>query len=214
MGKTPEDTLSARFYLPMGRGAALSLGLHGLVLGALVLGRAPVLPAGVLPVTIELSFGQAAEAVPAPEPPAPARPRAAPARMPVQRRPALAPARAPGSPTAAPAQDDAAMAAAAAAGPSPNWLAALVAWLAAHRHYPEEARRDGVEGAAVVRFTVDREGRVLAVALLRGSGSEALDGAAVAMLSGARVPPFPAEMPGAEQTVTVPIQYRLERGRP
>ncbi len=64
----------------------------------------------------------------------------------------------------------------------------------------------------MVRFTVDREGRVLAVALLRGSGSAALDGAAVSMLSGARVPPFPGDMPGAAQTVTVPIQYRLERG--
>src|SRR5208337_5196106 len=60
-----------------------------------------------------------------------------------------------------------------AAQPAPitaDWQRALGSWLAAHKTYPDEARRRGEEGHAVLRFTVDRSGRVLAVALASGSG--------------------------------------------
>jgi periplasmic protein TonB len=72
------------------------------------------------------------------------------------------------------------------------------------------ARRLGQEGAVAVRFTVDRDGRVLNVNLIRSSGSEVLDQAAQAMLHNVRLPPFPPEMLQAQQTVTVSIRYRLD----
>lgn len=87
---------------------------------------------------------------------------------------------------------------------APGWNALLVAWLAANRRYPEEARRRSVEGEVTVRFSVAADGRVTDVAITAGSGSSALDGAAVAMLRGAKVPP-----PGTDVTRTVRIRYRL-----
>jgi protein TonB len=61
----------------------------------------------------------------------------------------------------------------------------------------------------VVRFTVDRDGRVADVALVTSSGSRILDAAAQAMLRGASLPPFPGDMPQDHAIVTVPIRYSL-----
>ena len=94
---------------------------------------------------------------------------------------------------------------------SPRWRAALSAWLQSHRTYPDEARRNNDEGAVLIRFVVDREGHVVSVAVMQGSGHPSLDEAAIAMLRGARLPPFPPDMAQAMTTVTVPIRYRLER---
>ena len=63
----------------------------------------------------------------------------------------------------------------------------------------------------MIRFTVGRDGRVLSYALAAGSGSGVLDEAAQAMFRNARLPPFPATMPEAQVTVTVPIRFVLER---
>jgi protein TonB len=93
---------------------------------------------------------------------------------------------------------------------SPSWLAGVSAWLLAHRSYPEMARPLWQQGTVVVHFTVDREGHVLDVSLMHGSGTEALDQAAQELLRNARLPPFPADMKLPQQSVTVPIRYRLE----
>jgi periplasmic protein TonB len=98
---------------------------------------------------------------------------------------------------------------AAAAPIAPNWESELANWLAAHRTYPEEARRHGEQGRVTVRFTVDRNGRVLDVELVKGTGSASLDDAARAMLQAASVPPFPSTMPEQRITVTVQIRYQL-----
>lgn len=86
----------------------------------------------------------------------------------------------------------------------------LSAWLQRNRRYPEAARRRNEQGTVVVRFTVGRSGQVLSVSLVQGSGSDTLDEAAQAVLRGATLPPFPADMPQAQQTLTVPIRYRLQ----
>jgi protein TonB len=91
-----------------------------------------------------------------------------------------------------------------------SWLAGVSAWLLAHRTYPEMAREQGREGTVVVRMTVDPEGRVVDVNLVRGSGTESLDNAAQALVRNAHLPPFPPDMRLSQQSVTVPIRYRLE----
>ena len=93
---------------------------------------------------------------------------------------------------------------------SPSWLAGVSAWLLAHRSYPEIAKRLRQQGTVVVHFVVDREGRVLEVTLVHGSGTEALDQAAQELLRNARLPAFPPDMKLSQQSVTVPIRYRLE----
>jgi protein TonB len=92
---------------------------------------------------------------------------------------------------------------------SADWQQALSTWLAAHKTYPDEARRQGAEGTVALRFTIDRSGRVLQVELVHGAGSSVLDAAAESMLRGATLPPLPATMPQDKVTVTVRIHYRI-----
>jgi protein TonB len=114
----------------------------------------------------------------------------------------MAPARA--APAAGtPARD------AAAAAVDGAWQQALGIWLAAHKTYPEQARRRGEEGRVAIRFTVNRSGRVLDVSVVGGSGSAALDAAASTLLRGAALPPFVASMPQEQVTVTVQLRYFL-----
>jgi protein TonB len=80
--------------------------------------------------------------------------------------------------------------------------------IAQHKTYPEEARRRGDEGTVVVRFSLDRSGRVGDVTVLRGSGSSILDAATVAMLRNAVLPTPPA-MPADRLTISVQVHYAL-----
>jgi protein TonB len=71
----------------------------------------------------------------------------------------------------------------AATAPAPigaDWQHELSGWLAAHKTYPDEARRRGEQG-----------------------------GVAQAILRNASLPPFPATMPQEQITVTMQIKYRL-----
>jgi protein TonB len=92
---------------------------------------------------------------------------------------------------------------------SSDWRQALAAWLAAHKTYPEVARRRGEQGSVALRFSVERSGRVADVTVERGSGSAVLDAAAEAMLRNATVPAFPAAMAQDRISVTVQIRFRL-----
>ncbi len=144
-------------------------------------------------------------------------PRLPPPPMPAprpQRRPAV---RAHAAPQPAPSAAAAAPAPAAAAPPtdappaavSSNWRQQLAAWLAAHKTYPEEARRRGEEGSVTLRFTVERSGRVAETMVVHGSGSTILDAAAAGMLRNATLPPFPAAMSQDSVAVTVQVRFAL-----
>jgi len=85
-----------------------------------------------------------------------------------------------------------------------------MAWLDAHKFYPQLAQQRGEQGTVLLRFTVTRDGRVLTVSLVQSSGSPVLDRAALRLLRDARLPPFPPDMPGPEATVSVPIHYLLQ----
>ena len=87
------------------------------------------------------------------------------------------------------------------------WTKALAAWLSAHKTYPEAARQRGIEGIVGLRFTVNRSGRVIALNVIRSSGSDVLDSAAEAMLRNAALPaPDPAQ---DRVTVSVQLHYTL-----
>ena len=97
-----------------------------------------------------------------------------------------------------------------AAAVSGTWRSALASWLQSHKRYPDEARRQREEGQVTIRFTVGRDGQLADAQIVRGSGSDSLDRAALATLRDGRAPPFPAEMPQQQVTTTVTIRYRLE----
>ena len=150
------------------------------------------------------------EALPPPEPPPPEPPPIVaaepppppppkPAAKPPPRRPppspaplqtALVPPPAPPLPTPAPAPT----------GPvvSAGYRAALSSWLESHKRYPESARERGEEGRAVLRFRVDRSGRVLSHAIVQSTGHPDLDAALDQLMRGASLPPFPADMTASE----------------
>jgi periplasmic protein TonB len=90
-----------------------------------------------------------------------------------------------------------------------GYRAALGAWLESHKHYPDGARARGEEGRAVLRFHVDRLGRVLNYAVVQGTGYPDLDAAIDQMMRGASLPPFPGDMSALDVDVSVTIRFAL-----
>jgi len=94
---------------------------------------------------------------------------------------------------------------------SAGYRALLSAWLESHKRYPDAARQRGEEGRAVLRFSVDRNGRVLDFAVTSSSGYPDLDQSVEEMMRGANLPPFPAGLPQQEMQVSVTIRFSLRR---
>jgi protein TonB len=148
---------------------------------------------------------------PLPAPPAPPQPPAGRASIPrkaVARPRAIAPAPSPNRPSGVSPAAGSPPPSSPATTVSDGWRQALAAWLAEHKTYPDEARRQGIEGNVTLRFSVDRSGHVIEVTVLRGSGSRILDSAAEAMLSNAMLPP---PVPAIQDRITISIQvhYKL-----
>jgi protein TonB len=92
---------------------------------------------------------------------------------------------------------------------SGNYRAALSAWLESHKRYPDGARSRGEEGRAVLRFRVERSGRVLNYAVVSSTGYPDLDAAIDAMMRGTTLPPFPADMTASDVEVSVTVRFAL-----
>jgi len=99
--------------------------------------------------------------------------------------------------------------------PSPEatagYRALLSAWLESHKRYPDAARQRGEEGRAVLRFSVDRSGRVLDFAVTSTSGYPDLDQSLEEMMRAATLPPFPAGISQPRMDVSVTIRFSLRR---
>jgi protein TonB len=78
--------------------------------------------------------------------------------------------------------------------------------LASSLVYPRSARKRGIEGTVVVRLELDRTGDSLELQVLRSSGSEILDRAALNLIG--RILPFDHGL-DHPLSVEVPIAYRL-----
>jgi TonB family protein len=87
----------------------------------------------------------------------------------------------------------------------------LGAWLESHKNYPQSAREHGEEGQVVLRFSVDRSGRVIDFAITKSSGYLDLDAAVENMMRGASLPPFPADMPESSIKASVAIRFSLPK---
>lgn len=94
---------------------------------------------------------------------------------------------------------------------SGDYRTMLSGWLESHKRYPEEARQRGEEGRAVLRFRVDRYGRVLSYSVVSSTGYGDLDQAVENMMRGATLPPFPPSMPQPEIEVSVTVRFGLSR---
>jgi len=91
-----------------------------------------------------------------------------------------------------------------------SWETSLVKRLNQFKRYPSEAQARGDEGIALLSFSVDRSGRVLAHEIVHSSGHSELDAEATAMLERAQpLPAFPASMTEAKLDLTVPIRFSM-----
>lgn len=89
-----------------------------------------------------------------------------------------------------------------------SWQQALHAHLEREKRYPRQARRLKKKGMPVIRFTIDREGSVLNVELVKSSGTASLDKEAIELVGRAQplVKP-PSSVKGARLTLTLPINF-------
>ena len=94
---------------------------------------------------------------------------------------------------------------------SASYRAVLSAWVQAHARYPQNAPARREQGLVLLRFRIDRWGRVLNYAVVRSSGYPDLDAAVDAMMQGAILPAFPPEMTAASLDVTVTLRFALSR---
>lgn len=95
-------------------------------------------------------------------------------------------------------------------GSSADYLALVQAWLERHKEYPRRAQLRRIEGTAVLRFVMDRDGKVLSFRLERGSGHAVLDEAVREMVERASpFPPLPAEIHQANLELVVPVSFYL-----
>ncbi len=92
-----------------------------------------------------------------------------------------------------------------------RYLSELRSAIARNRRYPERARRRGETGTAVVYFVIERNGRIGGARVDKGSGSSALDKAAVESVQRlGKFKPFPEGIGRGRWALRVPIQFSLE----
>jgi protein TonB len=96
----------------------------------------------------------------------------------------------------------------------PAYLAALTRHIGSFFRYPAEAARARTTGTVYVRFTIDKIGRLSALAVEIGSGQPVLDSYALALMQeAAPLPPIPDRMHLDKLTALFPIVFML-KGRP
>lgn len=90
---------------------------------------------------------------------------------------------------------------------SDSYRRMISALLAKQRHFPDAALLRRHQGEAVVRFHIDRAGRLLDVAIATTTGRASLDRAALAMVKrAAPFPVIPAELPD-ELEIVLPVNF-------
>lgn len=91
-----------------------------------------------------------------------------------------------------------------------DYAALLKSWLGRHMHYPVQARLNGIEGTAVVRVVMSRDGRILSYQLEQSSGHAVLDREAIeAVKRSAPLPPLPPEMKQIELKLRLPLVFSV-----
>jgi periplasmic protein TonB len=94
------------------------------------------------------------------------------------------------------------------------YIAALMRQLNRYKTYPPELKKAKTEGRVVLRFSLDKSGRLLASAVQQSSGHPELDRAALEMLARANpLPAIPDFMERDELALAIPVEYSLIRDR-
>ncbi|GIL41109.1 energy transducer TonB [Roseiterribacter gracilis] len=98
----------------------------------------------------------------------------------------------------------------AAASEREAWIASIAAQLEHSKRYPRAAKSRGLQGVAIVRVRVDRNGNVLSAQLERSAGSEMLDEEASTLAARAQpLPAAPAMLGAGPFDLLLPVSFRL-----
>jgi len=90
-----------------------------------------------------------------------------------------------------------------------TWQKELIAHLDKHKRYPAERVLKGAE--ILVGFELDRMGHVLSATIIKGSGDQVFDDAALAMVRRSDpVPPPPPAIADETLSFTVPVIFRVK----
>lgn len=117
----------------------------------------------------------------------------------------VAPAAAPAAPTPPPRP----VASAPSERPA-DWQSRVLGRLNAVKSYPSSARARRQQGVVLIRFTLDRSGAVLAVALAQSSGFALLDREALALPKRASpLPEPPEDVKGERIELVVPVEFHF-----
>lgn len=93
-----------------------------------------------------------------------------------------------------------------------TWENRLLTHLERHKRYPGAAQRRRQEDVVYLRFTMDRNGKVLQWNIWRSGGYALLDAEVNALIQRASpLPPPPDEMTGSTVEMIVPVEFYLRR---
>jgi len=93
---------------------------------------------------------------------------------------------------------------------SRNYRSTLLRLIERNKYYPLRARRRGMEGKAMVGFSVQRNGEIRNIALSRSSRKPLLDQAALQTIKRmGKAPPLPHGMNRSSWRFVVPISYNI-----
>jgi protein TonB len=85
----------------------------------------------------------------------------------------------------------------------------VVAYLDKHKRYPAERSQKSAE--IVIGFALDRMGHILSTTIVKGSGDDAFDQAALAMVKRSDpVPPPPPLVADEGLNFTLPVIFRVK----
>ena len=86
----------------------------------------------------------------------------------------------------------------------------VLARLRAAKKYPAAARGEGIEGTAILSFTISSSGTLTSARVVRGAGHASLDNAVIAMArNAAPFPAFPQTISKNKMTFRVPVQFKI-----
>ena len=91
-----------------------------------------------------------------------------------------------------------------------DYFDTIRAWLEKHKTYPRRARIKGMEGEVIISFTYNRDGQILSKQMLKSSGYDILDRAALSTLHAANpLPAIPDSLNKNQVTLNVPFGFNL-----
>lgn len=86
----------------------------------------------------------------------------------------------------------------------------VLARLRAAKKYPAAARGKGIEGTAILAFTISSSGKLTSARVVKGAGHALLDSAVIAMArNAAPFPAFPQATAKSQMTFRVPVQFKI-----